>query len=539
MRDWKKAFGQPDDGFTLRVQQTLLAIEEKEEEPVKKKMTLSLAFACILFVTALALSAYAASNILGGRPDETLSPGENSLSDPTPAPTVTPMPSLTPMVPSETIWFGGTIAEPSFLELTLGTPMDETLAALDEKGYARAEAMTAESLGVTRCKWPGANWNGEPCEVRAYFAEAQTLGLGLVFERETSDEALPDLIKSVHACLAAVYGEGTPLAIPEVWPSFALKDLSLAQWSYLNGPRVFLVYQVRRDGLVQVEARIGYADAAMLEPDLMPMVTFEPTPILMALPTPMPMEPMPYWTTPYGNYYHLDEFCSGMEDAMRVSFETAMNMGKQPCPVCVVEYFRGLEMDTAPEAEQTASATLPPEPLPDDAPPFGPDSDGIPLMTDFNQPLRTGEARGWGIDLTDPNRDDFSANREPLNGEYNGVWTNDILTVHNMIFLKTRSAIFMEIEYSMNDNAISPWSIRITPFMEGEAGPLGWHDARVHEVSGEDNTIHYLLSVVTDSPVDFPNITNLWGVYGGAAAEEQRLLGSLGNNPDWGRQYGK
>ena len=86
MRDWKKAFGQPDDEFNLRVQQTLLAIEEKEEEPVKKKMTLSLAFACILFVTVLALSAYAASNILGGRPDETLSPGENSLSDPTPRP---------------------------------------------------------------------------------------------------------------------------------------------------------------------------------------------------------------------------------------------------------------------------------------------------------------------------------------------------------------------------------------------------------------------------------------------------------------------
>ena len=91
MRDWKKAFGQPDDGFTLRVQQTLLAIEEKEEEPMKKKMTLSLAFACILFVTVLALSAYAASNILGGRPDETLSPGENSLPDPTAAPTPIPL----------------------------------------------------------------------------------------------------------------------------------------------------------------------------------------------------------------------------------------------------------------------------------------------------------------------------------------------------------------------------------------------------------------------------------------------------------------
>ena len=74
MRDWKKAFGKPDAEFTLRVQQTLLAIEEKEEQPVKKKMTLSFAFACILCVTVLAAVAFAASGILGDKPDETLQP---------------------------------------------------------------------------------------------------------------------------------------------------------------------------------------------------------------------------------------------------------------------------------------------------------------------------------------------------------------------------------------------------------------------------------------------------------------------------------
>ena len=74
MRDMKRAFGSPDDGFTLRVQQTLLAIEEKEEQPVKKKMTLSLAFACILCVTILAAAAFAAAGLLGDKPDETLRP---------------------------------------------------------------------------------------------------------------------------------------------------------------------------------------------------------------------------------------------------------------------------------------------------------------------------------------------------------------------------------------------------------------------------------------------------------------------------------
>ena len=344
MRDWKKAFGQPDDEFTLRVQQTLLAIEEKEEEPVKKKMTLSLAFACILFATILAVSAFAASNILGGRPDETLQPlsqGDGDAPERTAAPTVMPMPTT--------------------------------------------------------------------------------------------------------------------------------------------------------------------------------------------LPTPMPMEPTPYWTTPYANYYHVDEHCSGMENAQRVSFEAAVNMGKQPCPLCVVEYFRALEMDAATEAEQAAGATLPPEPLPE-ASYDGAAGDGIALMTDFNQPLRAGEPRAWGIDLTDPNREDFNAGSEPLNGEHNGSWTNDVLTVHNVVFVRTRSALFMEFEYSMNDATISPWSIRITPLV-GET-PLGWHDARVHEATSADNTTRYLLSIVMDSPAD--EIGNTWYLYGGVAAEERRALGMLGSVEDQG-----
>ncbi|MBR3503263.1 MAG: hypothetical protein IKO07_03340 [Clostridia bacterium] len=595
MRDWKKAFGQPDDAFNMRVQQTLLAIEEKEEEPVKKKMTFSLTFACVLFVTILAVSALAASNLLGGRPDGTVPP----LS-----PGATGLPAATDPPAAGDAWFGGTIADPTFLGIAPGTSTDEALGVLEEeKGYANADAMLAlygDETTVTRYQWPEAVWAGEPCAVRAYFAEGRTLGLSLVFERGTGDEALPELIRALHARLTEVYGESTPLAIPEEWPSMALRDLSLAEWRYLDGPRVFLVYQVRRDGTVQVEARVGHAEPPSEAAELQPTL----------LPTPMPMEPAPYWTTAYGNYYHIDEHCSGMEGAQRVSFETAVNMGKQPCPICVVEYFRAqemdaaateqpapqptllpmppcwttpegvywhldehcsgmegavsvsrdeaelagklpcpvcveeyfraLEMDAALEAERAAGATLPPEPLPVQAD-DGADGDGVALMTDFNQPLRAGEARGWGIDLTDPNREDFNAGSEPLNSEVNGSWTNDILTVHNVVFLRTRSALFMEFEYSMNDMTIDPWSIRIQPYMEGEAGPLGLHDAMVHEVSGEDNTIHYLLSIVTDSPADFQDMANILGVFGAGLAEpdKPRILGSLGKNLDWGRQYGK
>ena len=185
MRDWKKAFGQPDDEFTLRVQQTLLAIEEKEEEPVKKKMTLSLAFACILFVTVLAVSAVAASNLLGGQPDPTL------------------------------------------------TPLSQ---------------------------------GGED-------------GSGLTDEPTPIPTAMP-----------------TPTPLPA---------------------------------------------ATTVPPELQP--------------TPMPMEPMPYWTQPYANYYHVDEHCSGMENAQRVSFETAVNMGKQPCPICVVALYRGEMQDAAAKVMPTTT----------------------------------------------------------------------------------------------------------------------------------------------------------------------------------------
>ncbi|MBO4298304.1 MAG: hypothetical protein J5998_05855, partial [Clostridia bacterium] len=431
------------------------------------------------------------------------------------APGTTDGPAVTDSPAGGGARFGGTIAEPTFLGLTPGTTVDKALGMLEEeKGYAKADAMIAlygEETTVTRYQWPEAVWEGEPCAVRAYFAEGQTLGLSLVFERERGDEALPALIKALHAQLTEVYGESTPLAIPEEWPSMALKDLSLAEWWYLDGPRVFLVYQVRRDGTVQVEARVGYAEPTAATPTPSPMPMLSPTPS----PMPLKADDLAYWTTAFGNFYHVDEHCSGMEDATRVSFEAAIGMGKTPCPICVEEYFRATEIDTClavdqfSENEYDGTSAL---------------NDGLSLMTDFNQPLRTGEPRGWGIELTDPNMEDFNAGSEPLNSEVNGSWSNDILTVHNVIYLKTRSAVFCEFEFSMNDAAINPWSIRITPLV-GQ-GPLGWHDAQVHDATSYDNTIHYLLSIVMDSPAD--SIDDIWYVYGGGTADEHRLVGCLG-----------
>ena len=41
-----------------------------------------------------------------------------------------------------------------------------------------------------------------------------------------------------------------------------------------------------------------------------------------------------YYATMYGQYFHTDEHCGGMQAALPVMADAALLMGKQPCPVC-------------------------------------------------------------------------------------------------------------------------------------------------------------------------------------------------------------
>ncbi len=89
MKDLKRAFGSPDPEFTDRVRQTLFRIEEKEEEPVKKKLTFSMAMAMILCVCIVSVSAFAGTALITAKPDVTRSPlsqSENSNPGSTPDP---------------------------------------------------------------------------------------------------------------------------------------------------------------------------------------------------------------------------------------------------------------------------------------------------------------------------------------------------------------------------------------------------------------------------------------------------------------------
>ena len=76
-------------------------------------------------------------------------------------------------------------------------------------------------------------------------------------------------------------------------------------------------------------------------PTATPEVTPEPTPTPEVTPEPTPMstpetEVNLVYTQPKGNYYHSDPNCAGMVGAVPWTEESAISVGKQPCPVCIL-----------------------------------------------------------------------------------------------------------------------------------------------------------------------------------------------------------
>ena len=50
-----------------------------------------------------------------------------------------------------------------------------------------------------------------------------------------------------------------------------------------------------------------------------------------------PTDEVMVYMTENGSYYHLDEYCSGMQNAFAIPLGDAQRSGKEPCPVCVGE----------------------------------------------------------------------------------------------------------------------------------------------------------------------------------------------------------
>jgi len=154
--------------------------------------------------------------------------------------------------------FTGVPEAPTILDVALLTPEEETLAAFEERGCARESAMIAiygDQMMITRYEWMTED---ETRKLRAYIADGQTVGLGFL-ERGAPEDAAA-LAEALYERLTDAYGDAAqPLILPETWPEFALKDVLLAAWGEEDEPTLTLTYQVRRDKLVEIEARIGIA----------------------------------------------------------------------------------------------------------------------------------------------------------------------------------------------------------------------------------------------------------------------------------------
>lgn len=63
-----------------------------------------------------------------------------------------------------------------------------------------------------------------------------------------------------------------------------------------------------------------------------------PCPVCCAVDANVQEEAMTVWTVPEGTYYHRDQFCSGMQNAVECSYDDAVNAGKNACQVCFAEH---------------------------------------------------------------------------------------------------------------------------------------------------------------------------------------------------------
>lgn len=82
---------------------------------------------------------------------------------------------------------------------------------------------------------------------------------------------------------------------------------------------------------------------------------FTPSPIPVAA-TPEPV-PVTVWCTKNGTFYHSDEHCSGMRNAVGYVLNDVIKMGKAACPVCMVN---GSSFDAAETPPVPATATAEP-----------------------------------------------------------------------------------------------------------------------------------------------------------------------------------
>lgn len=308
MRHLKQAFGSPDAAFHDRVRETLFRIEEKEEKPVKKKLTLSMALAfalCLCIVTATALGA---SDIFPSpRPDETLQPLSHAESTGSPSPED-----------------ASGLLLPVYMdrgENPVFHSVPDCQAAPD--GAALAEVCLCDALldGALPC---------EACRSIPCYTEAG--------DQET-----------YHLFIRC------PLLTAPAQDAALLTGRTLC-----GGCAVLLMDRLG-------EIQFLYSEPIEAESTPMPTVTPMPTATPDApQPTPLPTggtEMMYFWSAEGEEFYHADQNCSGTDTPQRTLLAVALNRSQTACPLC---------MNAVPLAATpmpTPASTPTPTPMPTQTPP--------------------------------------------------------------------------------------------------------------------------------------------------------------------------
>ena len=286
--DWRKAFGHSDDEFHDRVRQTLFLIEEKEEEPVKKKLTFSMALAFALCLCLVA-GAFAVALPKVEQPDLTNTPLSQGETDkPNPAPTATPrikaestptpMPTYMPEI--EYVW-----------------------SAVGDDVYHSIRECFAARSGLTRVL------------------------LSVALNRQQSP---------CHYCTIPAYSNATPLptlaTIPPKSTDAPQTDTDVYHVYYT---RDGVYYHTNPDCSGMRNATAGtIAEALSLNKTACTVCTIVyPTP----MPTPAPLwdEEIVYVTDYNGRYFHFDQSCMNMSGAYYNTLTYAQENGFEPCPLCV------------------------------------------------------------------------------------------------------------------------------------------------------------------------------------------------------------
>ncbi len=137
-----------------------------------------------------------------------------------------------------------------------------------------------------------------------------------------------------------------------------LAGLALAA-GRLTAPRPDpVVASQNKKAIATAEATADIMTEVTQKPTPTPEITPEPTPTPEITPEPTPMPTLVpdvnlVYTQPDSNYYHAEPNCSGMVGAVAWTEESAISVGKQPCPVCITG---DATMEEAPEEAASAEA---------------------------------------------------------------------------------------------------------------------------------------------------------------------------------------